>query len=161
MISKVLYGHTSRATAYLVPDYPYGRLRCKIWFWIESDPKKGFRFISQTENPKNGRINAEKKSTYCALAGAMFLDEKGHCHWTGLGYHSNPESVAEFIQDFPGSDLTALRDVIILQVARHKKACASDENLNQQDLISWQKCARLLSDVMDREAQRAKNENGG
>jgi len=39
----------------LVEDYPYGfRLRCKIRFWLEYAPKRGFRFVSQTTNPKRG-----------------------------------------------------------------------------------------------------------
>ncbi len=166
-----LYGHTSRETAYLVPDYPYGRLRCKIWFWLESDPKKGFRFVSQTENPKNGRINAEKKSTYCAIAGSMYLDDKGHCHWTGLGYHSNPTEVMAFITSFPGSDFTALRDMIILQVARHRKAykmCMSFKGHEKaagfqlkRQLDDWEACATLLADTMAREEQKAKNEGKG
>lgn len=34
---KVLSGHTSPETAYVVDDYPYGfRLRCKIRYWIET-----------------------------------------------------------------------------------------------------------------------------
>lgn len=54
---RVLTGHTSADTAYLVGDYPYGRvLRCQIRYWVETaskGAKKGMqRFVSQTTNPK-------------------------------------------------------------------------------------------------------------
>jgi hypothetical protein len=49
MSSKVLSGHVSEETAFLVEDYPYGfRLRCKIRYWLEFDPKKGFRSLSNS-----------------------------------------------------------------------------------------------------------------
>ena len=45
-------------------DYPYGRLRTTIFFNVEHNKKKGYRVVSQTINPKTGRINNPKKSTY-------------------------------------------------------------------------------------------------
>lgn len=48
-----LYGHTSEATAYLQPDYPYGaQLRCQRRVWVEHHPKKGMRFCAQTTDPR-------------------------------------------------------------------------------------------------------------
>src|SRR4051812_6298488 len=54
---KVLRGHHSPETAFLVPDYPFGfRLRCKIRYWLATALKGGkkgeTRFMSQTTNPK-------------------------------------------------------------------------------------------------------------
>lgn len=83
-MKKILIGHTSPETAYLVDDYPYGfRLRCQIRFWLEHDPKKGTRFCSQTTNPKVlGTVwNKPKKGTY-ADVGVMLIDDKGHVRWT-------------------------------------------------------------------------------
>jgi len=60
-------------------DYPYGGLRCHISFDIEFTPKKGFRSVTQTTNPKNGRVNKPKKSTYSDFA-VLYRDEKGHIH---------------------------------------------------------------------------------
>ena len=83
--------HTSPETAYVVDDYPYGfRLRCKIRYWIESHPKHGFRFVSQTTNPKLSREvwNKPKASIYCAVVLVMGLDELGHMQSAGVsGYH--------------------------------------------------------------------------
>ena len=84
---QILKGHTSKETAYLVDGYPYGfRLRCKIRYWLEYTPKRGFRFVSQTTNPKKPGIvwNKEKASTYCRFGGAMFLDDENRVQWSGL-----------------------------------------------------------------------------
>lgn len=82
---QILKGHYSPETAYVVNDYPYGfKLRCKIRYWLEVNGK-GTRFWSQTTNPKRaGEVwNAPKASTY-SLVGAMFLNDEGHTHWSGL-----------------------------------------------------------------------------
>jgi hypothetical protein len=88
---KLLSGHVSPETAYLVNDYPYGfRLRCKIRYWLEFKPKKGFRFWSQTTNPKRGDVwNKPKASTFSLFGGAMYLDEVGHVQWSGLSEYSS------------------------------------------------------------------------
>ena len=83
--------HVSPETAYVVEDYPYGfRLRCTIRYWLEYRPKVGFRLVSQTTNPKRPGIvwNKPKASTYCKFGGAMFTDDKGHVHWSGLTEYS-------------------------------------------------------------------------
>jgi hypothetical protein len=112
-----LYGHTSIETAYVVNDYPYGRLRCQIIYWLEHDPKKGYRFCSRTTNPKNGRINAPKKSTYSPLAGAMYLDEQGHVTWTGLSHYSDAHHFREFVQRFPQAVGTTIQTWVAKKVA--------------------------------------------
>ena len=95
-----LYGHTSESTAYVVDDYPYGfRERTQIRFWLEHKPKKGWRFVSQTMNPKTGRWNKPKASTYLEWGGAMYLDEKGHVHWDGVGPYSDEKKDARVRAD--------------------------------------------------------------
>lgn len=100
----LLRGHFSQETAYVSPDsYPYGfTLRCKIRYWLEYKKGQGFRLVSQTTNPKKaGEVwNKPKASTYCFFSGAMFLDEKGHVQWTGLGYSSSVEEVEAFIETY-------------------------------------------------------------
>jgi hypothetical protein len=96
MITKILSGHVSPETAYLVEDYPYGfQLRCRIRYWIEFQPTRGFRFVSQTSNPKKGHVwNKPKASTYCRFGGAMYLDEIGHVQWRGLSEYSTGAEAA-------------------------------------------------------------------
>ena len=88
---KLLFGHVSPETAYVVDDYPYGfRLRCKIRYWLEFKAKQGFRLVSQTSNPKKGNIwNKPKASTYAKFGGAMFLNDEGHVVWSGLSEYSS------------------------------------------------------------------------
>jgi hypothetical protein len=89
---KILTGHTTPETAYVVDDYPYGyRLRCKIRYWLEYKPSNGFRFVSQTTNPKRpGEVwNKPKASTYYKFGACMFLDDNDHVQWTGLSEYSD------------------------------------------------------------------------
>ena len=96
-MTTFLTGHVSPETAYVVDDYPYGyTLRCKIRYWLEYSPKRGFRLVSQTTNPKRGHIwNKPKASTYCRFGGCMFLNDEGHVTWDGLSeYCSGAEAKA-------------------------------------------------------------------
>lgn len=80
MDNKTIYlqGHTSPETAYEVKDYPYGfKLRTSIFYWIESKEGKGDRFCSYTINPKNGRPNKPKCSTYSTFM-YLYINEEGH-----------------------------------------------------------------------------------
>ena len=114
---KPLYGHHDMASAYMVDDYPYGRkLRCRIRYWLESDPRKGFRFVSQTEDPRNGRWNNPKKSTYMTFAGAMYLDSQDHVHWTGLSEYSDAPEALEFVKEFPGADYRLLKPFVAAKI---------------------------------------------
>lgn len=100
---EILKGHHSPETAFLVDDYPYGfRLRCKIRYWLEYHPKRGYRFVSQTTNPKRGNAtwNKPKASTYAKMGGAMFLDENKHVHWTGLSEYGNGAEAAAWLAKF-------------------------------------------------------------
>ena len=107
-----IYGHNSPETAYVIDDYPYGfRLRCKMRCWIEYKAKKGFRFVTQTTNPKKPIEiwNKPKESTYSEMAGNMFLDDEGHVHWDGVGAWTKEVDVLKFILAFPDSDMTVLK----------------------------------------------------
>ncbi len=108
-----LYGHTSEATAYVVPDYPYGfRERTQIRYWLEHKPKKGWRLVSQTMNPKTQRWNKPKASTYIEWGAAMYLDDNGHVQWTGVGVYSDDQKILEFVTTFPGANMSELRKIV-------------------------------------------------
>jgi hypothetical protein len=94
---QILKGHVSPETAYVVNDYPYGfKLRCKIRYWLEYNPKHGFRLVSQTTNPKSVHEvwNKPKANTYTSIA-VMHLDDKGHVTWSSFPQH---RSAADCIQ---------------------------------------------------------------
>ena len=102
-MTTILKGHVSPETAYVVDDYPYGyTLRCKIRCWLEYKKGKGFRFVSQTTNPKwEGEVwNKPKASTYARFGACMYLDEKGHVQWTGLGEYSDGAEAAAWSEQW-------------------------------------------------------------
>lgn len=155
-----LYGHDSEQTAYIVDDYPYSfKLRCKIRYWLEMKPKKGFRFMSQTENPKTGRWNKPKASTYASLAGVMYLDSQKHVQWHGLTEYSKDSDVLDFVKDFPKADFSILRSVAKLKLKYLERAAAGgikitingEDRTTEEDigrwraeLETWQAIDRLL-----------------
>ena len=92
---KQLTGHTTEETAFVVDDYPYGfKLRTTIRFWIETT-KAGQRSVAQTKNPKNGRWNTPKKSTYAPIK-VMGLNEKGHVDFDGISEYASLEESRNF-----------------------------------------------------------------
>jgi hypothetical protein len=96
--------HTSFETAYKVENYPYGfRLRTTMHYWIETVAKKGDRLCTCTINPKNGRINAPKKSTFSNI-GILYLDENNHVHWDTINIYTKPNLIVDFINNTIGED---------------------------------------------------------
>ena len=157
-----LYGHNSIETAYLVEDYPYGRHRCRIRFWLESNPKKGFRFCSQTEHPTLYRgsekvWNAPKKSTYVKVAACMYLDDKGHTTWSGLSEYSGSAAALEFVKSFPGSDMSALRIFATMSAQYNQKGAegaivwrinGEAKPISEQDIENYKLTASQWEEVV-------------
>lgn len=126
-VRTILTGHTSPETAYLVSDYPYGRtVRCRIRYWIESDQKRGFRFCSQTEDPRTLRWNNPKKGTYTLGAMVMYLDEKGHVTHAVCGPNSEPDAALAFVRAF-GSVTEMIREVRVLANAHYTHSVRAAE----------------------------------
>lgn len=99
-MKTAIFGHTSQETAYLISDYPYGRtLRCQRRVWLESDPKRGVRFVAQTTDPKKGhRWNKPHASTYIDVAAGLYLDADNHVQWEGINMYSTAEQALAFAQ---------------------------------------------------------------
>jgi len=77
-------------------NYPYGfKLKTTKTDYLEFSPKHGFRHCSMTINPKTGRENKPKKSTYydCMLLG---VDENGHCKSFVSGFNGETEMQRSF-----------------------------------------------------------------
>lgn len=99
---EILRGHVSQETAVLVEDYPYGRLRCKIRYWVER-PTKGAgkgqeRPVSQTSNPKTGNTwqNKPKAGTYCDRVYLYRDNRNGHIRFAHVSING-PDYLARFI----------------------------------------------------------------
>jgi hypothetical protein len=132
---KILSGHVSPETAYVVDDYPYGfRLRCKIRYWLEYNPKHGFRLVSQTSNPKRGNVwNKPKASTYSRFGACMYLDEDGRVWQSGLTeYSTGAEAQAwadKYGEGVPEAGKSIMRKWIASKLA-YDAARTKDDPLN-------------------------------
>lgn len=122
-----LFGHTSQETALEVKDYPWGfRLRTSIFYWMETDPKRGDRFCSQTIDPKTGRRCAPKKSTYYNI-GVMFRNEEnGHISWVQISNYANQEEIKKFAEAVGEQNLSP-NQIKQLRQMRGEKVVEIDE----------------------------------
>jgi len=74
-----------------VLNYPYGfTLKTTLFDYVEFSPKKGFRHCTQTINPKSGRLNNPKKSTYYKLL-VRFYNEVGHIKFYAFDFNGDKE----------------------------------------------------------------------
>lgn len=91
MSYRPLQPQPTETAPFVVPDYPYGfRLRCQIRYWVETT-KHGQRLVSQTQDPRNGRWNKPKASTYSNIVLAA-LDEQNHVVNVGISTYSLEET---------------------------------------------------------------------
>jgi len=82
-------------------DYPYGRLRATAFFNVE-ETKNGFREVFQTINPKDGRENKPKKSTYYSMI-LPCKHNNGHLSFCGHTSFNGTEEINRglyFLNDF-------------------------------------------------------------
>ncbi len=141
MIIQPLPGHFSAVTAYVQADWPYGfKLRCQRLCWLERDAKRGYRFCTQTSNPKKATLvwNAPKKSTYTMLA-IMGLDEENHVTWTGCSMYDF-DKVEAFVAKFghafdsnQASDAASMLGAYKLHLA-HKAATGASKTAELVDV---------------------------
>ena len=83
-------------------NYPCGRERATAFFSVEYSTKKGMRTTFQTINPKNGRLNNPKHSTYSRVILPMQL-QNGHFDFCGYLDFNGTESINKglhFMADF-------------------------------------------------------------
>ena len=101
MTNKILTGHTSPETAYVVDDYPYGYVvRTKIRYWVETSERFGQRFMSQTLKPGTEHWNRPKASTYTSFVVLYVDDATGRIYWAGWHPYNGPEALRKFLADY-------------------------------------------------------------
>lgn len=84
-----------------VENYPYGfTLRTTLFDYMEFNPKKGFRHCTQTINPKNGKLNKPKASTYAPLK-VRYYAENGHIQTVSFDFNGDKEMnrAAKFVNE--------------------------------------------------------------
>ena len=142
-----IYGYDSENNAYLVENYPYGGLRTQIRFWLEKSNSKGFRFVSQTKNPKTGRWNNPKASTYSRFGGQMYIDDKNHVTWAGITEFSQGDEVSRFLHDFQDTDKSLIKVLTIGKLRYYKAVVAENERGLSGFSINGKPCPLDQADV--------------
>jgi hypothetical protein len=140
-VAELLFGHVSEETALTCSDYPYGfRLRCERRRWIETT-KNGDRFCSQTMNPKTGRWNKPKKSTYVGIGVMVQYDENqgekaGHIAWCGVTENVTAERLAGFVGKVGIENLSDAQKKRLAAIIGYTRAMAK---------VTWSARSGLLS----------------
>lgn len=144
---KLLTGHTSPETAYVVDDYPYGRtLRCKIRYWVETADKgaaKGQqRLARQTTNPKqDGEVwNKPKRGTYSRAVYMYLNPDNDHVEWTGFG---------EFGLSPAGDARIQLMGLIEQMEPADQRFYSTFKKLSQRRQEDWGRWSKLLTVIAD------------
>lgn len=139
---QTLIGHTSEETAYIISDYPYGRLRTYMKVWIETRPNMGMRSMMQTQNPKSMRWNKPKASTYSDIL-CLTFDDIGHIAHHGFSMAYSDEKHAQaFLDRFetvlqPG-DIAKLRLKIDYARAMERAESSANEPLTYGTKPYWE-----------------------
>lgn len=96
-LQNVYSPETTEATT---DNYPYGRLRCRAKWWIETHPKKGMRLGFQTVNPKTGRVNNPKYGTYKRVIVLFKNPDNGHIEHNALSAYDGPDKMQDFANKY-------------------------------------------------------------
>lgn len=98
---KIIQNQPTEQNPIIVKNYPYGRLRTDIRYYVESVKKKGDRFCAQTLNPKTQLWNKTKKSTYAAVIIVYENLENNHIKAYHFSRSTDAEEYKKFM-DFVG-----------------------------------------------------------
>jgi len=85
-------------------NYPYGfSLKTTIYYWVEYKKGKGYRGVTQTINPKTGKLNAPKASTYSHLVYLVKDSERGYFSFEHLNIRDikDVETLANLFSNNP------------------------------------------------------------
>jgi hypothetical protein len=94
-------------------NYPYGfREKTTKTDYLEFSATFGFRHCSTTINPKTGRVNKPKKSTYYAIM-LLATDENKHCKTMVLDFYGDngKDKVIEFLSNQDNFNLFTTKEM--------------------------------------------------
>ena len=102
-----------------VNNYPYSfNTKTTMFDSLEFHPKKGYRHVTQTVNPKTGKLNNPKKSTYYALL-VRYVDGDGYLKTIGFDFNGkekinkNCKFLAENFDLFSEEEVSYLYTTVI------------------------------------------------
>lgn len=163
----ILHGHTDEASAYVVDDYPYGRARTQKRYWIESVPKRGDRFCSQTLNPKTNQWNKPKKGTYSSAL-ALYLERQDDGRMfvksTGLGLWRTEADALAFIELVGAENLNEVQRVELAKVIgmdrvmQHVTFSVHEGEYSEEDQQKDLETQKLVNKAIAIESQKAHKE---
>jgi hypothetical protein len=126
-------------------------LRTSIRYWIETT-KHGDRFVSQTLNPKTGRWNKPKASTYAGVAVMVRNPEDGHISYVTCTENARPEWVAVFRAAFWG-ELSAAQQRRLLAIIGYTRAM-EHVTFSVRESTGWTAEQRAEADAEQLKQQR-------
>ncbi len=138
-VKSVLEYAADFESAHVVEDYPYGRLRTQMKYWIEYRNGQGFRPVTCSLNPKTGKWNKPHKGTYTEGL-AMYIEEgTNHTKFAHFS-HYDRENAGEFYSQFEsGLSLDGKKSVkfweFISQATVAKKSETGKEFLDSADFL--------------------------
>lgn len=123
-----------------VDNYPYGyTLKTTAFYSVEFVKGKGFRTVFQTINPKTGKLNAPKKSTYSPVRILKEIDGKISTH--SLDFYGDEGMVKDlkFLGDnydlFTKDEIKSIALNVIAQLRANIYAKVVYTNSNQEKLL--------------------------
>lgn len=93
---------------YEAKDYPYGRLRTSMFYSLDFHPKKGFRAVTQSINPKTGKMNKPHPGTYSFFKFMYENTENGHFEFGGFSSYGGFEDIRK-VSKFIAENFEALQ----------------------------------------------------
>lgn len=109
-------------------NYPYGyTLKTTKYDWLEFKKGKGFRHVSQTINPKTGRLNAPKAGTYSDVY-LLGRDENNHVKCGGASFYGDDgmnkgcKFIAENFHLFTAAEITHIYETVLCKLVVSFKA---------------------------------------
>lgn len=150
-----------------VENYPYGRLKTTMYFWVEFKPSHGFRVVTQSINPKTNKLNKPHAGTYYPLV--VLTDTDGHISfetkdfngqellqknipWVGENFDLfTPEQIKSLYAQinmfllitmkatatYKGADINTLKPLFMPALTATKKGYNEGGNVFNEVVIDW------------------------
>lgn len=74
--------------------------------WLEHNPRKGYRLVRQTQDPRTGRWCVPKRSTY-VMAAVLVRNPAGEVDWHTLHRGAAADELADWVQSWPHTATSA------------------------------------------------------
>ena len=99
-MSTIHTNANSLETAKIATNYPYGSLKYTMHFFVEHKPKKGWRAVTQSINPKNGKLNKPHAGTYSLLPIVIEEKENNFFEFVHCPHPYYPDKMQAFLDTY-------------------------------------------------------------